>query len=122
MLSFLSAIATPDSKEPAAGKKGRWRLAPAFDLNPFPERARELKTWISEDSGPEASIDALMSAAPYFRLTAAAARRIVGEVERAVSHWRTVGHALGMSAHELEAFAEAFEHHERGRAALLGQA
>jgi hypothetical protein len=28
---------------------GHWRLAPAFDLNPFPERARELKTWISED-------------------------------------------------------------------------
>jgi serine/threonine-protein kinase HipA len=27
---------------------GRWRLAPAFDLNPFPDRVRELKTWISE--------------------------------------------------------------------------
>lgn len=100
-------------------QSGRWRLAPAFDLNPFPERARELKTWISDDSGPDASIDALMSAAPYFRLTAAAARRIVGEVERAVSQWRTVGRALGMSAHELEAFVEAFEHGERSVAAAL---
>ncbi len=27
---------------------GQWRLAPAFDVNPSPDRARELKTWISE--------------------------------------------------------------------------
>ena len=32
---------------------GQWRLAPAFDVNPFPERLRELKTWISEETGPE---------------------------------------------------------------------
>lgn len=101
-------------------QSGRWRLAPAFDLNPFPERARELKTWISEDSGPDASIDALMSAAPYFRLAAAAARRILGDVERAVAQWRNTGLALGMSAHELDAFAEAFEHGERRVAAALG--
>jgi len=25
-----------------------WRLSPAFDINPSPERVRELKTWISE--------------------------------------------------------------------------
>lgn len=36
---------------------GQWRLAPAFDVNPFPERAQELKTWISEAVGPAASID-----------------------------------------------------------------
>ncbi|MDP1697915.1 MAG: HipA domain-containing protein [Xanthomonadaceae bacterium] len=101
-------------------QSGRWRLAPAFDLNPFPERARELKTWISEDSGPDASIDALLSVAAYFRLTAATAHRILGEVERAVSMWRNVGRALGMSAHELDAFAEAFEHGERGVGAALG--
>ena len=29
--------------------RGQWRLAPAFDVNPFPERARELKTWVSEE-------------------------------------------------------------------------
>ncbi|MGB4859628.1 MAG: type II toxin-antitoxin system HipA family toxin, partial [Dokdonella sp.] len=42
-------------------RNGQWKLAPAFDINPFPERARELKTWISEETGPSASIDALMS-------------------------------------------------------------
>lgn len=48
--------------------RGQWRLAPAFDVNPFPERARELKTWVSEDAGPEATIEALMSVLPYFRI------------------------------------------------------
>jgi serine/threonine-protein kinase HipA len=27
---------------------GLWRLAPAFDLNPFPDKERESKTWLSE--------------------------------------------------------------------------
>lgn len=100
---------------------GQWRLAPAFDVNPFPERVRELKTWISEDSGPEASIDALMVAAPYFRIKRNAAKRILGEVERAVGRWHEVGHALGMEDQELDQFADAFEHNERNVArAIIG--
>ena len=96
-------------------QRGQWALAPAFDINPFPERARELKTWISEDTGPAASIDALMSVAPYFRIERDAAVRILAEVERATSRWRQTGHALGMSTRELDQFAEAFEHRERER-------
>ncbi|HEV7589132.1 MAG TPA: type II toxin-antitoxin system HipA family toxin [Longimicrobium sp.] len=92
---------------------GRWRLAPAFDLNPFPDRARELKTWISEDSGPRASVDALMEAAPYFQLTSSRAREILAGVERAVARWRSRGRAIGMTQPELEQFADAFEHEER---------
>lgn len=100
---------------------GQWRLAPAFDVNPFPERVRELKTWISEDSGPEASIDALMAVTPYFRIDQRTARRILGEVERAVSLWREVGRTLGMLDRELEPFAGAFEHPERNAArAVIG--
>jgi serine/threonine-protein kinase HipA len=87
---------------------GHWRLSPAFDINPFPDRARELKTWISEETGPTASIDALRSAAPYFRIGAKQARAILGEVEVAVSVWRRVGSELGMTAAELDRFAEAF--------------
>jgi serine/threonine-protein kinase HipA len=93
--------------------RGLWRLAPAFDVNPFPDRARELKTWISEDSGPEASVDALLAVAPHFRLSLAKAGKILREVEAAVAAWRSIGHALGMSASELDAFADAFEHEER---------
>jgi len=92
---------------------GQWGLAPAFDINPFPERVRELKTWISEETGPEATIDALMSVIAYFRIPLARAREILGEIEHAVSGWRDKGQALGMTSRELEQFADAFEHPER---------
>lgn len=92
---------------------GQWKLAPAFDINPFPDRARELKTWISEEVGPTASLDALMTAIPYFRITSKDAKRIVGEVESAVSNWRETGRAIGMNEKELDQFAPAFEHEQR---------
>jgi serine/threonine-protein kinase HipA len=95
---------------------GQWRLAPAFDINPFPDRARELKTWISEDTGPAASIEALMSIASYFSITDADARIVLGEVELAVSRWRETGKALSMTSRELDQFADAFEHSERATA------
>lgn len=97
-------------------ERGLWRLAPAFDLNPFPERVRELKTWVSEETGPEATIEALMSVVPYFRLSIARAKAILAEVERGVARWRDEGQALGMTAHDLESFADAFEHDERAAA------
>lgn len=92
---------------------GQWRLSPAFDINPFPDRQRELKTWISEEAGPAASINALMAAAPYFQLDKDRAIQILAEVEHACSTWRIKGRDLGMSNVELDQFADAFEHHER---------
>jgi len=93
--------------------RGQWRLAPAFDINPFPDRVRELKTWISEETGPEATIDALMSVIAYFRLSRERGRTILAEVEGAVAAWRAEGRALGMTPGELDMFRDAFEHDER---------
>jgi serine/threonine-protein kinase HipA len=95
---------------------GLWRLAPAFDLNPFPDRARELKTWVSAETGPEATIEALMSVIAYFRLSPSRAKDILREVEQAVAGWREAGRALGMTNHDLEDFGDAFEHSERAAA------
>jgi serine/threonine-protein kinase HipA len=92
---------------------GQWHLSPAFDVNPFPDRERALKTWISEETGPAATIEALLSVIPYFRIPPARARAILGKVERAVARWREVGVEIGMTPDELEAFADAFEHPER---------
>ena len=94
-------------------ERGKWRLAPAFDLNPFPERVRELKTWISELTGPEASVDALMSVTPYFRISPKRAKGILIDVEKAVKRWRHEGRAIGMTNTELDQFSDAFEHAER---------
>ena len=92
---------------------GQWRLAPAFDLNPFPDRVRELKTWISEETGPEATIDALLSVLAYFQISRTSAKDILGRIEQALSNWREAGATLGMTNQELDQFAEAFEHPER---------
>lgn len=91
---------------------GFWRLSPAFDINPSPERARELKTWISEDTGPEMTLDALMSVIAYFRITRARAKEILSQVAHAVGGWRKTGRAIGMTDEELGAFTDAFEHSE----------
>lgn len=77
---------------------------------------RELKTWISEDTGPEMTIDALMSVIPYFRISKTRARGILSDVAHSVSSWRATGHNMGMSDDELEPFADAFEHAERNDA------
>jgi serine/threonine-protein kinase HipA len=92
---------------------GKWRLSPAFDINPAPERIRELKTWISEDAGPAATIDGLMSVTPYFRIPLQKAKYILREVEAAVASWRETGRSIGMTEAELDQFADAFEHSER---------
>ena len=93
--------------------RGQWRLAPAFDINPFPDRVREMKTWISEETGPEATIEALLSVIPYFQITKERAKEILLKLEHAISRWREAGKAIGMTERELDQFTEAFEHPER---------
>lgn len=89
---------------------GQWRLAPAFDINPFPERVHELKTWISHDVGPEASVDSLRTTAPYFQIDDARRETIIDEVTEAVRGWRRVGAEVGLTPSELDAFADVFAH------------
>ena len=72
----------------------------------------ELKTWLTEESGPTGSIGDALGAAPYFHLDPDSALRILDEVCRAVSTWRELATAPGidMSLQEVEAFEPAFEH------------
>ena len=90
---------------------GQWRLAPAFDINPFPDKDQELKLWLDESYGPVDSIAAIVERASYFRLDAATSRRVLGEVVTAVLGWRQVATsaAVGMSHQDLADFAPAFE-------------
>ncbi|MDM0117996.1 HipA domain-containing protein [Variovorax sp. J22R133] len=94
------------------GRK-QWTLSPAFDLNPFPDKDRESKTWLSEDTGPITSVDQLMGQAARFELaTTQDALKVLGEVVKAVQQWRTLAtsSAIGLTQQELGAFAPAFEH------------
>jgi serine/threonine-protein kinase HipA len=89
-------------------------------VNPFPDRVREFKTWISESSGPVASLDPLMEVSTYFQVKPVRAREIIAEVDHAVSNWRARGRGIGMSEVELDQFADAFEHEERVAARRIG--
>ena len=87
---------------------GKWRLSPAYDLNPVPlvEKLRELTTWISEE-GPEASIDQAYRAAPYFALKNGDATRIVDTVASGIKGWQDIARKLGMSKVDLKVYATA---------------
>lgn len=93
---------------------GQWRLAPAFDINPMPDKDRELKTWLTEESGPTGSIEEAVAAAGHFHLTRQAALDVLATVYRAVLSWRevAVSKEIGMTAREAAEFEPAFEHAE----------
>jgi serine/threonine-protein kinase HipA len=103
-----------------AGAQG-WRLAPAYDLNPVPTdiKARVLSTSISLDDGT-ASLNLAMEVAEYFELDLKAARRIAGEVGRAVASWRAQAAKLSLTKAEIDRMASAFEHEDL-RAAQAGR-
>lgn len=89
----------------------QWKLSPAFDLNPFPDKLPESKTWLSEDSGPITSVEQLLNKASLFDLTAQEAQRILLEVSEAVGHWKEVARQpeIGLSPDEIVAFKPAFK-------------
>ena len=87
----------------------QWVLAPAFDLNPFPDKARALKTWVSEDAGDGASTAHALSAAALFGLNASTATAVLADVNKAVRSWKTEAQKMGMSAADIGRFAPAFE-------------
>jgi serine/threonine-protein kinase HipA len=100
---------------------GQWRLAPAFDINPFPDKDQELKLWLDEDSGPVDSIEEVVARADYFRLDEAAVRRVLGDIYSTVLTWRTVAKSVpvGMSERDLDDFAPAFESEQMRVAKML---
>jgi serine/threonine-protein kinase HipA len=91
---------------------GLWRLAPAFDINPFPDKERESKTWLSEQDGPIMDIELLLARCEYFFLDSKQARGILAEVVAAVGNWAQVAQSplVGLKKRELEDFSPAFEH------------
>lgn len=104
-------------------RRGLWRLAPAFDINPFPDKDRESKTWLSEQDGPITDVQMLLARAAYFALDTDQALAILAEVHAAVSNWRPLALSpeVGLRSAEMDDFAPAFEHEEMAAAATLLQ-
>ncbi len=101
--------------------QGQWRLAPAFDLNPFPERPRESKTWLSEDTGPITSLEMLLEYSEYFALARVEAQVLAAAMATKLRDWRTVALSkeVGLAERELADFEPAFEHAEADAARAL---
>ena len=90
----------------------QWTLAPAFDLNPFPDKARSLKTWISQESGDFASLEKALAISRSFELSLKEAQIILSEMKSACASWKSLARDLRMSVQDIDQYAPAFEYHE----------
>jgi serine/threonine-protein kinase HipA len=83
-----------------------WRLSEAYDMNPVPE-SHGLKLNISADDNA-LDLELVRSVAPYFRVTAKAAREIITRSQAVVKQWPKVATHLGIPTREQERMAAAF--------------
>lgn len=95
----------------------QWRLSHLFDVNPAPERHRELKTAISEISGTDASIEALIEHAPFFDFSEDQAAETINAMAATISeNWESLALRLGMDREDIKIYRSAFEHAEMDKA------
>ena len=100
--------------------RNRWRLSPAFDINPAPTRQRMLQTGILEGGSFEASLALALEVASVFDIERRDAERMASELAAVVSgSWREMLRAEGASVSEIDAFADAFQHKETEHALAL---
>ena len=99
----------------------KWRLSPMFDVNPAPERHRELKTPISDVSGNAASIALLVEHAEFFDLTPGSAMAMLRSMAEIISsNWMPFAGKLKMSEADIAIFRGAFDHDDMRLALSLG--
>lgn len=69
-----------------------WQLAPAFDVNPNPDKREH--TLAIDAANPTPSVRHLHATHHYYRLDAHEATAIEQSVREAISHWRTLANEL----------------------------
>ena len=91
----------------------RWRLSPAFDINPSPSRHRVLETGIIQGGSFEASLEIALEACEFFELGEVEARSHASEMARTIEGgWKAALRAEGAASHEIGIYSGAFEHSE----------
>lgn len=95
----------------------RWRLSPAFDINPSPSRHRVLETGIIQGGSFDASLDIAFEACEFFDLKLESAQAQVSEMAKIITaNWKKALRDEGCSSDDLQNYARAFQHEERERA------
>jgi serine/threonine-protein kinase HipA len=98
----------------------RWRLSPAFDINPSPSRHRVLETGIIQGRSFDASLGIALEACEFFDLTLPDAREHAYRMAKAIkSDWRQALRDQGCSSKEVQAYETAFEHDESKHALTI---
>jgi serine/threonine-protein kinase HipA len=85
---------------------GGWRPAPAYDLNPMPDK--ELHVLALDESSQVPSLDTVRRTAPYYRLSEHDGARIILDVRDAISGWPQIARRAGMSDHAIDEMKPAF--------------
>lgn len=85
---------------------GGWRLAPAFDVNPSPEKVEHSLALDEALHVPD--LDAVRATAPLYRLSAEDVERTIGEIGRVVAGWRAAARGAGLGAEELDRIGRSF--------------
>jgi serine/threonine-protein kinase HipA len=80
-----------------------WSLAPAFDLNPSPDRSEHALAIDESDRRPD--LGTLRATARFYRLDEAAAAAVEAEVNAALSPWRAFAEQLGLPEAEIAVLA-----------------
>lgn len=100
--------------------QNRWRLSPAFDINPAPTRQRMLQTGILEGEPFDASLTLALDAAGFFDIEREEAEWMASRMAINVNGaWRKSLRAEGASAGEINVFDTAFQHVEMEQALAL---
>lgn len=92
---------------------GGWRLAPAFDMNPLPQKDHHVLCL--DDSDPHPSVATVMATHEFYRLTAARAGEIVEEVAGVMDGWRDEAQRHGLPRLDLTEMEPAFSAHASHR-------
>jgi len=98
----------------------RWRLSPAFDINPSPSRHRVLETGIIRDGSFDASLDIALEACVFFELSSTDARQQAASMARTIAGtWLDALRREGVTPEDIRNYRDAFEHVEAERARRL---
>jgi serine/threonine-protein kinase HipA len=76
-----------------------WQLAPAFDVNPNPDKDHHVLAIDGDDPSPDSGL--LLAVADYYRVTGKEVGRVVEQVRAAVRGWEERARALGAQRSEI---------------------
>lgn len=116
-IAFSIAISNSDDHLRNHGflmdESGRWRLSPAFDLNPSPFDIGFLSLNVAPDD-PSASFENLLETVPFYELTESQGLEIVRSVKETVaSKWRRYAEQAEIGKDEQRMMAHCFAAAER---------